>query len=161
MVSTTEGYQWTAEDGLQSQLATLALVQPASNIAADSTQYDVIIIGAGYAGITAARDLATTGVKVLLLEARDRIGGRTYTANIDSHLFEMGGAYIHWGQANVWREVSRYSMQERVDATVDLASGISRVSLRGPGVSNDISDEEHVRNSIHQLKSLGLRFEHC
>ena len=40
--------------------------------------YDVIVIGAGFAGVTAARDLASAGRSVLVLEARDRLGGRTW-----------------------------------------------------------------------------------
>ena len=42
--------------------------------------YDVAVIGAGYAGITAARDLAAKGWRVVVLEARPRIGGRTFTS---------------------------------------------------------------------------------
>lgn len=47
---------------------------------ATSTSADVLLIGAGMAGITAARQLAdTTGLKVILLEARNRSGGRLYS----------------------------------------------------------------------------------
>ncbi|MEU5302570.1 FAD-dependent oxidoreductase, partial [Streptomyces noursei] len=41
--------------------------------------YDAVVVGAGFAGITAARDLADRGRSVVLLEAGTRIGGRTYT----------------------------------------------------------------------------------
>lgn len=40
--------------------------------------YDAIVVGAGFAGLTAARDLSHAGANVLVLEARDRIAGRTY-----------------------------------------------------------------------------------
>lgn len=40
--------------------------------------FDVAVIGAGMAGIVAARDLSKDGHKVVLVEARDRLGGRTY-----------------------------------------------------------------------------------
>ncbi|MFM8352990.1 MAG: FAD-dependent oxidoreductase, partial [Actinomycetales bacterium] len=39
--------------------------------------HDVIVIGAGMAGLAAARDLQLAGLRALVLEARDRIGGRT------------------------------------------------------------------------------------
>ena len=43
------------------------------------TDYDVVIIGGGFAGATVARELRHKGLGVLLLEARDRLGGRTWT----------------------------------------------------------------------------------
>jgi NADPH-dependent 2,4-dienoyl-CoA reductase/sulfur reductase-like enzyme len=42
-----------------------------------SIMYDVVVIGGGFAGVTAARDLRRRGYRVLILEARDRLGGRT------------------------------------------------------------------------------------
>jgi phytoene dehydrogenase-like protein len=44
-----------------------------------SDAFDVVVIGAGFAGLRAARDLSDAGVRVALLEARDRIGGRAWT----------------------------------------------------------------------------------
>jgi hypothetical protein len=159
MSSTADGYQWTNDGGLQRQLRTLGAIRPASNVDENNNDFDVIIIGAGYTGLTAARDLATTGCKVLLLEARDRIGGRTYTTEIDGHLFEMGGTYIHWAQPNLWREISRYSLQDRLDTTVDLASGISCVALRGLAECVTLSQEEQVRSEpLVELESTRSRF---
>jgi len=57
---------------------------------------DVIVIGAGVAGLAAARLLAGEGVRVLVLEARSRIGGRIWTAhNVDGIPVEMGAEFIH------------------------------------------------------------------
>src|ERR1700752_2693015 len=42
--------------------------------------YDVIVLGGGFAGITAARDSSKNGYKTVVLEARDRLGGRTWTS---------------------------------------------------------------------------------
>lgn len=58
--------------------------------------YDVIVIGAGFAGLVAARDLSKENLSVLLIEGRDRIGGRTWTAKELGEEFEMGGTWIHW-----------------------------------------------------------------
>ena len=41
------------------------------------SEFDVIVVGGGFAGVTAARDLSRAGLSVLVLEARDRLGGPT------------------------------------------------------------------------------------
>jgi monoamine oxidase len=69
--------------------------------------FDVAVIGAGMAGIIAARDLSEKGYEVVLLEARDRIGGRTYMDHACGTVLELGGAYVHWTQPHIWRELQR------------------------------------------------------
>ena len=75
-------------------------------------QYDVIVVGAGPAGLTCARDLRVQGRSVLILEARDRLGGRTHTRVLDGYpgeSIELGGTYIHpIVQHNLNREIQRY-----------------------------------------------------
>ncbi|MGH6696276.1 flavin monoamine oxidase family protein [Sphingopyxis sp.] len=78
--------------------------------------YDVIVIGAGFAGLTAARELKQQGYRVLVLEARDRIGGRTYTDDFAGQPTELGGTWVHWHQPHVWAEISRYGME--IDETL-------------------------------------------
>ncbi|WP_423184983.1 flavin monoamine oxidase family protein [Arthrobacter sp. NyZ413] len=60
------------------------------------TDYDVIVIGAGFAGSLAARDLSLSGSRVLHLEARDRIGGRTWYKEFadTGHSVEFGGTWV-------------------------------------------------------------------
>ncbi len=56
---------------------------------------DVVIVGAGLAGLSAARTLTASGVDVVVLEARDRVGGRTFTrAASDGTLIDHGGQWI-------------------------------------------------------------------
>lgn len=55
---------------------------------------DVVIVGAGPAGLTAARALKKAGLSVAVLEARDRVGGRTWTDTIDGAMLEIGGQWV-------------------------------------------------------------------
>ncbi len=71
---------------------------------------DVVVIGGGFAGLTAARELHHARLDVLLLEARERIGGRTMTTAISGHTVELGGSWVHWHQPHVWAELTRYGI---------------------------------------------------
>jgi len=55
----------------------------------------IIVIGAGMAGLAAATELQEAGFRVTVLEARDRIGGRTYTNEELGVSVDLGGAWIH------------------------------------------------------------------
>ena len=71
---------------------------------------DVIVVGGGLAGLTAARELGHRGRRVLLLEARERLGGRTWVSSFAGVDVEMGGAFVHWSQPHLWAEVTRYGL---------------------------------------------------
>ncbi|KAF3401704.1 Pseudooxynicotine oxidase [Penicillium rolfsii] len=73
-------------------------------------KFDVAVIGAGMAGITAARDLSKKGLSVVVLEARDRVGGRTYLEKGLGDEIELGGAYVHWTQPHVWNELQKHGI---------------------------------------------------
>lgn len=76
-----------------------------------STQrVDVVVVGAGLAGLTAARELGRRGHRVVVIEGRDRLGGRAWTAPFAGIDVEMGGAYVHWIQPHLWSELTRYGL---------------------------------------------------
>lgn len=72
--------------------------------------YDVVVIGGGFAGVTAARDSQKNGLKTLLVEARNRLGGRTFSTSFEGSAIELGGTWIHNTQPFVWAEAQRYGV---------------------------------------------------
>jgi monoamine oxidase len=76
---------------------------------------DVVVIGAGLAGLRAARDLAEAGQQVVLLEARDRVGGRGWTSRFPGTdlPIELGGSWFTVEHAEVRAEVERYGLAVR------------------------------------------------
>jgi monoamine oxidase len=65
--------------------------------------WDAIVIGAGMAGLKAAYDLRKAGKKVVVLEARDRIGGRIWTDRTFAPIpIERGAELIHGAKAETW-----------------------------------------------------------
>lgn len=91
MVRSREGYLW-ASNQISRGLDTDAVAADTPSL---KNSYDVVVIGAGFAGLIAARDLAQQWkLNVLLVEGRDRIGGRTWTANALGEQFEMGGTWV-------------------------------------------------------------------
>lgn len=76
---------------------------------------DLAIIGAGAAGITAARMAGAFGLSTLVLEAGSRVGGRVYTDQILGLPFDAGAAYIHFSHRNPWmREARRLGIETRL-----------------------------------------------
>jgi monoamine oxidase len=69
---------------------------------------DAIIIGAGYAGGTVARELALRGLTPVVLEAQNRIGGRIWTGTFAGEQVEVGGEWLGPQQTLIHRELNRY-----------------------------------------------------
>src|SRR5689334_5540299 len=106
-------------------------------------RYDVIVIGGGFAGVTAARECALRGRSTLLLEARDRLGGRTWSARWNGFAIEYGGAWVHWHQPHTFSELTRAGLsvtvsdesaralwhvgEERRSGTIEERDAIARV----------------------------------
>jgi monoamine oxidase len=61
---------------------------------------DVLVIGAGPAGISAARTLLAAGLSVAVLEARERVGGRAVTVPLRGHPLDLGAHWLHSGPVN-------------------------------------------------------------
>ncbi len=74
---------------------------------------DYCVVGAGFAGLTAALRLKQAGRSVALLEARDRIGGRTFTVTRDDGTWiDRGGAWIGPGQDRIYAMMNEFGVPE-------------------------------------------------
>src|SRR5256885_13527451 len=99
-------------------------------------QSDVIVIGAGIAGVSAATVLAKSGLSVTILEARDRVGGRGYARTFaDSEdVLDFGGAWI-----TPWQERMRRLCREH---WMDLQSRVpvgERRYFRDGGLQREVT----------------------
>jgi monoamine oxidase len=86
---------------------------------------DVLIIGVGAAGLIAWRELCSVGLHVVVLEARDRIGGRILTDHSTPSPIEMGAEFVHGKPKAVWPILEKASLEvlESSDARMIFEKG--------------------------------------
>ena len=83
--------------------------------------FDVIVVGAGAAGIGAARRLRSAGHSLLVVEARSRVGGRAWTRlSEEGFALGMGAAWLHSGDANPLVKLARAAGARIDDTPCDL-----------------------------------------
>jgi monoamine oxidase len=70
------------------------------------SETEVVIVGAGAAGIAAARRLTDAGVPCILIEARSRLGGRAFTLNVDGYPLDYGCGWLHSADRNAWTGIA-------------------------------------------------------
>ena len=87
---------------------------------------ETVVVGAGLAGLCAARDLLDAGRPLVLLEARDRVGGRTYSAP-----FEAAGLTVDLGAEWVDPDKHQAMMQELTRYEIDLEGTVSETPSQG------------------------------
>ncbi len=102
--------------------------------AGETQTTDVLIVGAGVAGLTAARELTKRNVGCLVLEARDRVGGRTLSQKVGRDWLDLGGQWIGPTQdrlAALARELQVATFPQHQDGTKILSWGGKIITYRG------------------------------
>jgi monoamine oxidase len=94
-------------------------VTPLMNPLSQSNSADVLVIGAGAAGIAAARELVDAGLSVIVIEARDRIGGRVFTDRSMGVPVDLGASWIHGTEGNPLTDLADQYGLERVVTDYD------------------------------------------
>ncbi|XP_041352694.1 amine oxidase [flavin-containing] B-like [Gigantopelta aegis] len=123
------------------------------------TSTKVVVIGGGISGLSAARVLQDADVDVVVLEAQDRVGGRTHTIQDPSHgVVDVGGAYIGPGQNRVFRLAKNlglefYNVNEKEKTVLSLQGSWSTFLGAVPPLKNPIAllDLNHVMRTLDSM----------
>lgn len=118
----------------------------------------VVVIGAGLAGLTAAYRLQMAGVDVDLYEARNRVGGRVFTVNINGNVAELGAQNINDGGESTYvkRLVDEFDLElisNRVNLNHSYFDGMDLTPI-GQLLKNKNFNPQILRNQLNELASI-------
>jgi monoamine oxidase len=118
--------------------------------------YETIVVGAGVAGLTAARLLAGAGEGVLVLEARDRVGGRLHTDRSDGLATDLGASWIHGIDDNPLVDVVRAFGMPMAEFTVGSFQPDGRpIAYYGPGGDRlTATDADRFAEDVHTVDQI-------
>jgi len=121
-----------------------------------SSACDVVVVGAGAAGVAAGRRLMEAGLEIVVLEARDRLGGRAHTvAPVPDMPLDVGCEWLHSAESNPWVGVAR-ALGFAIDET--LPNWGARVSWHFGDAAQD--DWMAAREAFDERCEAAARDEH-
>jgi monoamine oxidase len=126
----------TALQGLIGFAATSGLAHAAAQRGSPARTADVIVVGAGFAGLAAAKALQAAGVEPVVVEARDRVGGRTCPGSIAGLTIDLGGMWVGPTQTTLDALAREYG----VKTYPQYITGKSAIELNGKWHSSEGED---------------------
>src|SRR6266850_3033880 len=103
---------------------------------AETRRVDVIVVGAGMSGLAAARTLRRQGKKIVVLEARDRVGGRVKAGELAGHTIDLGGMWVGPTQTRLLELLREY----HIDTMPQYLAGKGIVEIAGKRVTPEGED---------------------
>src|SRR5215210_6216373 len=130
---------------------------PAFRRIGDTEAVDAVVVGAGLAGLTAARELDAAGAPVMVIEAQDRVGGRTMAGRVAGTTVEMGGQWIGPGQRRIGaiaRDLGVETFPTHLPGRTVFCEGDRRSEYEENG-EIPFTDPDSLREVQDALRSLG------
>lgn len=132
---------------IQKITCVLTLFMGVNSFANQVNSVDVIVIGAGISGIAAAQQLQNQGLSVLVIEARDRIGGRIWTDYSKDKAFELGAGWIHGSKGN-----PLYYLSRKFNINTKVYDYENSVVYNASGQILNDKTQEHIENLGTQFR---------
>jgi monoamine oxidase len=136
------------------------LIPDVSQAAPDSERphrVDAIVVGAGMAGLAAARTLRRSGKKVVVLEARDRVGGRVKAGKLAGHTIDLGGMWVGPTQTRLLellREYNIATMRQYLTGKGIVEFAGKRVTPEGEDLGFDAQTQADYDQMLAKLNAL-------
>ena len=123
-----------------------------------SAKLDVVVVGAGFSGLTVARNLKQAGVSVVVLEAEDRVGGRSKPGSIAGQVMDTGGQWVATNQTHLLAladelGVQTYPQYVEGDHILDVEGRVAKYK-EGEDLPLEPADLEEFNRLMGELDAL-------